>query len=367
MCSGPRPRWADGMDHTTPDQAARVAASAPRAAGDGTDSPLPLSRFPRRADRTTKRQFLAYGLSLAFLVPGGVAVAVGNGVDLRHVEDAPIIGQLALFGAALAPTIAMLVAWAVGRRGPDWGFRRAPWRMIGIAWLFSLIAVFSSFGAAWLTGLAGYDPARLEAGTGMPAPLALVVGLVPGLLPFIALAIGEQLGWSSFVAVRAAALRGPDVAALIVGVAWAAFHVPMMLFVPGAIADGVPTAWAITMFAIQTIAFSFPMVWLRVRTRSIWPVLVLHATLNAAIYFVAEFVTVPTETSEWFIGEGGLLTAVGAVFAVLVTMRLWRGPRADRAAVLAGATGTSSSAPRVRRSKRATGTAAAAAPARPRD
>lgn len=306
------------MTHTTPAEAATAAAS-------GT---------PTSIDRVTRRQFRAYGLSLALIVPGLVAVAVANGVDMRTLDDAPVVGQLALFGGAFAPTLAMLVAWAVGRRGPDWGFRRTPMRTIGIAWLFSVVAVFTAYASGWLTGVAGFDPARLEAGTGMPPLLAVVVGLIPGVLPFVALALGEQLGWSSFVTARLAAFRGPDVTAVAVGLSWAACHVPMMLFVPGAVVEGIPVAWAIAMFAIQCLAFSFPMVWLRVRTRSIWPVLVLHATLNASIYFVAEFVTVPTEASEWFIGEGGVLTAAGAVVAALVTLPLWRGRRSDRAARL---------------------------------
>lgn len=310
------------MTHTTPAAAAVAAASVPSTS----------------IDRRTRRQFWAYGLSLALIVPGLVAVAVASGVDLRTLDDAPVVGQLALFGGAFAPSLAMLVAWAVGRRGPDWGFRRTPWRNIGIAWLFSVIAVFTAYAAGWLTGVAGFDPARLETGTGMPSLLAVVVGIIPGVLPFVALALGEQLGWSSFVTARLAAFRGPDVTAVIVGLGWAACHVPMMLFVPGAVLDGIPPAWAITMFAIQCLAFSFPMVWLRVRTRSIWPVLVLHATLNASIYFVAEFVTVPTDASEWFIGEGGALTAAGAVLAALATVPLWRGRRSERVAQLAAPT-----------------------------
>ncbi|MBM7502863.1 CPBP family intramembrane glutamic endopeptidase [Agromyces aurantiacus] len=344
-------------DHRTDAATASIHPTAPQP----DEHLLPLSRHPLRADRTTRRQFTAYGLTLAALLPGGAAIAVAEGVDLRTLETASPLGQLALFGAAFAPTVAMLVAWAVGQRGPDWGFRRTPWRSVGIAWLFSVVAVFSSYAAGWLTGVAGFDPARLEAGTGMPPLVALAVGLLPGVLPFVLLAIGEQLGWSSFLTVRLAALRGPDVTALVVGLGWAACHVPMMLFVPGAVADGVPMAWAVSMFAIQTLAFAFPMVWLRLRTRSIWPVLVLHATLNAAIYFVAEFVTVPTAASEWFIGEGGVFTAAGAVLAVLVTIPLWRGPRAERAAVLAGRFGTSASPERPRRaSKRRRGAEAAA-------
>ncbi|TPX04262.1 CPBP family intramembrane metalloprotease, partial [Schumannella luteola] len=189
-------------------------------------------------------------------------------------------------------------------------------------------------------------------GSGMPAPLAILVGLLPGVLPFAALALGEQLGWSSFAVARLAPLRGPDVTALVIGLAWASCHVPMMLFIPGAIVDGIPAGWAIAMFTIQCVAFSYPMVWLRVRTRSIWPVLIVHATLNASIYFVAELATEPTPASEWFVGEGGALTAAASVIAAFATMRLWRGPRSERAAVLAGLAGTAASPARVRRARK---------------
>jgi hypothetical protein len=52
----------------------------------------------------------------------------------------------------------------------------------------------------------------------------------------------------------------------------------------------------------------------------------MHATCNAAIYFVGQAMTMPTGRSPWLVGEGGVLTAASMVVVVLATRRLWRRP-----------------------------------------
>jgi hypothetical protein len=47
------------------------------------------------------------------------------------------------------------------------------------------------------------------------------------------------------------------------------FHLPLMLLVPGAVAPGVPVAWAVAMFVGQCIALAFPLVGLRRSTGTI--------------------------------------------------------------------------------------------------
>jgi membrane protease YdiL (CAAX protease family) len=99
-----------------------------------------------------------------------------------------------------------------------------------------------------------------------------------------------------------------------------------MLFVPGAVEEGVPVPYALLMFTLQTVTLAFPLVWLRLRTRSIWPVLVLHATMNASLYFVAEALTSSYDRSAWMVGEGGALTTAGLAAAVVLTRPLWQRP-----------------------------------------
>ncbi|WP_327583918.1 CPBP family intramembrane metalloprotease [Nonomuraea sp. NBC_00507] len=257
------------------------------------------------------RQLTTFAVALPALVLPTVALAVAQGANVAHVDQAPVLAQIALFGQAFLPALAALIA----TRRLDWGFRRVPLRLLALAWLLPMLCVGAGYGVAWVTGLAAFVPG---------SPLDVLIGLVPGVVPFLVLALGEQLGWSSLLTVRLAETRGPDATALIVGLAWAAFHYPLMLFVPGAVEPGVPAAYAMAIFTVEAVALAFPLVWLRLRTGSIWPVLLFHATLNASIYFVAQPMTGPGTASAWLLGEGGLLTSAATVLVVLATARLWR-------------------------------------------
>ncbi|MBO3752435.1 CPBP family intramembrane metalloprotease [Streptosporangiaceae bacterium NEAU-GS5] len=256
------------------------------------------------------RNIATFAVALPALVLPTVAVAVAQGANVERLDQASVSAQIALYGQAFLPALAALIA----TRRIDWGLRRrvAP-RVLLWAWLIPVLCVGVAYGTAWTTGLADFVPTSL---------LDVLLGLGPGVVPFLVLAVGEQLGWSSFLAVRLARTRGPDATALIVGLAWAAFHYPLMLFVPGAVAPGVPVAYALGVFTVETVALAFPLVWLRLRTGSVWPVLLCHATFNAALYFAAQPMTGPGEGA--LLGEGGLLTSAATALVVLATAPLWR-------------------------------------------
>ncbi|MEO3785490.1 CPBP family intramembrane glutamic endopeptidase [Actinocorallia sp. B10E7] len=286
---------------------------------------------PLRAGASARRQLTAYALVLPALVLPAIAFAVSQGLDLNRLGDAPVPAQIAIFSTGLMPGVAGLVARLAGGhglRGFGWGFRRVPWRVIALAWALPVASLGLAYGTAWLTGIADLDTGHLSASTGGLHPaLAVVLGLIPGILPYMLLSFGEQVGWSSLLAVRLSETRSTDATALIVGLAWGAFHFPLMLFVPGAVEEGVPAPYALLCFTVETVALAYPLVWLRLRTSSIWPVLVLHATFNATIYFVVTPMTEASERSPWFLGEGGALTSLSTVLVVLATRPLWRRTR----------------------------------------
>ena len=294
-----------------------------------TTTPRTALRSPTTTDRSQvrriRRGLLAYGATLAVVATGLVLLARAAGADVDHLDEAPMAGQLALFAGAFVPSIAMLVAWLTSGIGPDWGFRRCAPRTLALAWAVPLLAALLAYVPAWYAGLAGFDSTGIDgAVAGLPAVAAIPLALLLGPVPWLLLATGEQLGWSSWLVVRLAEVAGRRVVALVFGVGWGLTHVPMMLLVPGAIPAGIPSWFAVTMFLVETVALAYPMVWLRLDSRSIWPVLVLHAGLNAAIYFVGDLLTVERDATDWFLGEGALLTAVGCALSVLLTARWWR-------------------------------------------
>lgn len=287
----------------------------------------PLAAPPRSPDRTRRlrRGLAAFAATEVVATVGLVLVARANGADVGNLDDVPLAGQLALFGGAFVPTVSMLVAWLASRIGPDWGFRRVRLRLLAVAWLVPVLAAVLAYLPAWLSDVAGFEVTELEDSLGgLPAPVAVLVALLPGLVPWIALALGEQLGWSSWLVVRMAEVAGRGTVAATYGIAWGLAHVPLMVLIPGAVPDGIPLAYAVALFLTQTTALAWPLVWLRLDSRSIWPVLVLHAGLNASIYFVGDLLTVAGPRTDWFLGEGALLTAAGTALAVVATARWWR-------------------------------------------
>jgi hypothetical protein len=271
------------------------------------------------------RGLVAYGTSIAAITIALALVARSEGADVGHPGDGSTLGQLALFGAAFSPTAAMFVAWATSGIGPDWGFRRARPRLLVVAWSVPMLAGALTYVPAWLTDIAGFDAGGLgESFGGLPLAPAALLALGPGLLPWMLLALGEELGWSSWFVVRVSELVDRNVTAVALGIAWGLAHVPMMLLVAGAVPHGIPDWFAITMFLVETVSLAYPLVWLRLASRSIWPVLVLHAGLNASIYFVGDLLTVRRDTTDWFLGEGALLTAAATAVAVLLTSPWWR-------------------------------------------
>lgn len=267
---------------------------------------------------------LYLGLVAALVVPANL-VAAALDADAQHPERGPVAVQLALYGQAVIPAVAALAAWAAARTRPTWGFRRTSWSSVGHAWLVGVLSVALGYAAVWVSGAGRFSVAGWS-GTwgGLPPALVVPAGLLLGVLPWMALAVGEELGWNSFLTPRLAARFGPDRTAVVVGGLWAAFHLPLILLVPGAVPPGVPTAWTAGWFAVECVALAFPLVWVRLRTSSLWPALVLHGSLNAALYLVAVPATQPTVLTGWLGGEGGLLTSVGTVVAVVATRRLWR-------------------------------------------
>ena len=171
---------------------------------------------------------------------------------------------LVLGGGVLGPLAGAVVAWR--HRGGRAGLR-ALWRhLVDVrisdwkGWLAGLLPVFY-FGVAALLLLAITGVrSTIEGGTG-----AFFLVLLAGML----LVVGEELGWRGTQLPLLQERRSAWMASLLVGLAWAWWHLPLMLmaFLPeGAGAAGLPGAafkavvlyplMAIPMAAMMTFAFN---------------------------------------------------------------------------------------------------------------
>jgi len=91
--------------------------------------------------------------------------------------------------------------------------------------------------------------------------------------------LGEEFGWRGHLVPRLAPL-GEVWAALIVGVVWGLWHAPLIAL--DGYEYGVASWAAAPLFCLFTIPLSGILTWLRLRSGSTWPGVLLHATVNQA-------------------------------------------------------------------------------------
>lgn len=259
---------------------------------------------------------LTLAISSLFYAPILMSGHVGGGAG--HY-----VGGL-MWSPALA---AFLTAWRhrLSREalGLGWGGNR----FALLAYLLPIGYGLLAYGLVWSLGLGGFpNPAAISALTrklgweSIQSPLLFVplyflfIGTT-AMITSLAHALGEEIGWRGFLAPRLAERVGFTGGALITGVIWTAWHLPILLF-----ADynaGTPWWWGMPCFAVMVIGLSVILTWLRLKSASVWPCAILHASHNL---FIQGFFTPLTEArgnaTAYAIDEfGWALPAVILLFA----------------------------------------------------
>jgi membrane protease YdiL (CAAX protease family) len=177
-------------------------------------------------------------------------------------------GFLALFGPAAAALI--VAALAEGRAGVrDLLGRLAIWR-VGPGWY----AV-----ALGLPALLSLLVVGLGIALGAPAEIRFS-DLSPLTLTLFLLVVGEELGWRGFALPRLQARFGALGASLVLGLLWAAWHLPNQL-IPGLEVYG----YGFPAFAAYVVAMTVLFTWLAVHTRgSVLLAWLFHGAINTLIF-----------------------------------------------------------------------------------
>ncbi len=247
---------------------------------------------------------LAYALSWSVWLPIAATDA-----------ERSVLGGLAVGLGAAGPSVAGLLC--TGRDEGRRGFRRLlrsllEWR-VGAKWYFLALGIPIALAlvavAVHRLVIGGDARFRLETSTLLLVPPALVVGLFIGSLQ-------EELGWRGYALPRLLDRWGGVRASLVIGVAWAFWHVPLYLLDPGG-----PDRAPLTLFLISTVALSFLYTWFWIETSGrLLIALLLHSATNVAGVLLlrdarSDFGPVVVATV--------LTVAVGAVAARYL---LWRWP-----------------------------------------
>jgi membrane protease YdiL (CAAX protease family) len=257
-------------------------------------------------ERARARAPLATFLALTF---GGSAVlwwviATGGGLGAH--------GGAYVFALMWTPGLSALVTRLIFQgnvRGEGWGLGSPRW--LALAYVVPIIYATVAYGVVWLSGLGGVDLSRFHTGVGT----FLVLGTFQSILS----ATGEELGWRGFLVPTLARMTSFEKTAIISGVIWAGWHFPLIIF-----ADynaGTATWYALLCFGFMVVAIAVVAAWLRLRSGSVWPAAILHASHNLFVQAFFDRVTVDKGRTLWLTTEFGAGLAVTIGLTALI---FWR-------------------------------------------
>lgn len=246
-------------------------------------------------------------------------------------HSTPAGHMLYIYGLMWSPGTAGLVTTWLRRNDLslfDWRWGDNRWNLL--AYLLPLGYAFVGYLAVWLAGWGAFaDPAtvaKLAARLGWPqaGPAVVVIGYVLltgtiGIVTSLSSALGEEIGWRGYLTPRMVGQIGFTPAVLVLSVIWAAWHMPLILF--STYNQGAPMWLTLPCFTVMVFGQTMVFVWLRLRSRSLWPCAMLHAAHNLFVQQVFTPLTGPRPATAYTIGEFGLVLPV---VAVVLGLYFWR-------------------------------------------
>lgn len=182
---------------------------------------------------------------------------------------------------------------------------------------------------AWITGIGKFynkpflDLVSKDFGFALPAWASIALYFfftaTIGVIKDFATVLGEEIGWRGFLVPELTKRISFTATALISGAIWAVWHYPLVLF--GPYHSPTPVWFHLPVLTANVITINFLWTWMRLKSGSIWPCVVLHAAHNTFIQRFFDPLTVHGRSTAYVTGEFGVgLTAV----AILLAIYCWR-------------------------------------------
>lgn len=174
---------------------------------------------------------------------------------------------------------------------------------IAIRGSFALVAFETAAAASF-----GLEQSPCLATFSLEIPLLATLGVIGSL----ANALGEEIGWRGFLLPRLTGQFGFTFGCLISGCVWAIWHYPGLLW-----ADynaGTDPRYALACFTLMVVCMAFVMGWLRLKSGSLWPCALLHASHNLFVQAIFDRLTAPVGRALYITTEfgAGLVLTIGA-------------------------------------------------------
>ena len=236
-----------------------------------------------------------YGLMIVMWMPGLASLVAADGSRLRAWNALKTAGWNMLVPAVIigwSITVLQAVLLSVGSWG-SWNSGQFPFgdgqiRAEGVALLLgNQSQSYSFFALNWI--------------------LTLLVGSVVSVIP----ALGEELGWRAVLQPELERRVGSVTAAIMVGLIWGYWHLPINL---SGFNDSVhPMVTAVLLFPLGSIFLSFPFAWLFRRSGSVWPPALCHGAGDAILGGPL------LKSNSWVVDNTSLLLATAVIALPFIT------------------------------------------------
>jgi membrane protease YdiL (CAAX protease family) len=248
-------------------------------------------------------------------------------IQSNHENDA--ISHFLMWSPAFAALCTcLMLRIPLGTLGWDWPEQR----FLRLAYFLPLIYGAPVYLSTWLEvrgsfSLKGFEAAMAGAyGLGRWATwgtfaVALPMSLTITVIGACTWALGEEIGWRGFLFPRLQRWCGFHGACLTSGVLWV-WHLPGLLW-----ADhdaGATRVYAIACFTVGILAMSYIMGYLRVRSGSIWPCVLLRATHKSFVEGIFDPLTAPVGWAKHITSEFGIGIALAVVIAATIIIPIKR-------------------------------------------
>ena len=135
-------------------------------------------------------------------------------------------------------------------------------------------------------------------------------------------AIGEEIGWRGFLVSELLKSYRFSAVAMITGLLWAIWHWPLVFLSSDVTGLNLVNPWfALPVFTVILSSAGVVLAWVTMKSRSVWPAVILHGAQNAFTHGFFMTVTEQTATSPYFVSEAGGLLAVMWALAALYVLR----------------------------------------------
>jgi membrane protease YdiL (CAAX protease family) len=211
------------------------------------------------------------------------------------------------------------------------GWQWREWKYQWASYLIPLAIAFISYLIVWMCGFGDFYSVEFlfkqkeSYNLGHWNDFAILVFhffLIATISFFVSLPsiLGEEVGWRGFLVPELSKIMPFSGVALVSGFVWALFHWPLIIL--GLYGNDVtPLYYQLFVFSVFITATGIIMAYFRIKTNSLWPAVIYHASSNIFIQKLFTPITITNTNSAWYMDEFGAVIAIVATCVALYFLR----------------------------------------------